>query len=99
MPLSRSLVRFVAPVLALGLLGAGCSTKSTGPTGPNGGVWKTTDGSKTWVNKRALVSGAKVTTDAAKLSVINMVMDPQDNNTIYLATAENGLAYTLDGGD
>ncbi len=95
---SRSLVRVVAPLLGLVLLGAGCGTAST-TKGPDGGMWKTIDGGKTWINKRALVNGAKVTADAAKLSVVDMVMDPQDNNTIYLATAENGLVYSLDAGD
>lgn len=93
--------RFIAlPVLALILFGQGClGTGSSNPQGPTGGVWKTTDRGLVWANKRALVQGAKVTAGAASLNVVDMAFDPQDTNTIYLATAENGLAYSLDAGD
>lgn len=85
--------------LAIMLLGAGCGTTTAAPTGPDGGVWKTSDRGTTWTNKRALVTGSKVTATAAQFNVLSMAMDPQDNKTIYLATGEHGLAYTLDGGD
>jgi photosystem II stability/assembly factor-like uncharacterized protein len=97
---SRSFVRFAAPALALVLMGQGCfGAKSSGPTGPDGGVWKTTDRGQVWSNKRALVQGAKVTAGAAALSVVDLAFDPQDAHTVYMATAENGLVYSLDGGD
>lgn len=88
------------PLLSLTLLGQGCFGPSkTGPTGPDGGVLKTTDGGQVWVNKKALVSGPKVTAAVASMSVLSMVFDPQDRNTIYLGTAENGVIFTLDAGD
>ncbi|MDD2326350.1 MAG: hypothetical protein PHW63_10225 [Alphaproteobacteria bacterium] len=91
---------FYAAALALALLGAGCGTSSSsGPTGPDGGVWKTTDHGQTWSNKKALVSGSKVTAAGAQLTVLDMKFDPQDRNAIYLATGELGLVYTLDGGE
>lgn len=87
-------------LFSLALLGQGCLPGTTkAPSGPDGGVWKTTDRTETWVNKRALVSGAKVTADAGNFAIKAMAFDPQDENAIYLATLEHGLAYTLDGGN
>ncbi|MBU0540512.1 hypothetical protein KKF59_02840 [Patescibacteria group bacterium] len=86
-------------LFSLALLGQGCFGTSTAPSGPDGGVWKTTDRTETWVNKRALVAGTKVTTDAGNFAVKAMAFDPQDENAIYLATLEHGLVYTLDGGN
>lgn len=97
---SRSIVRAIAPFLALALFGQGCLGGSPAPaTGPDGGVWKTTDRGTTWVNKRAFVQGPKVSANAATFSIVALAFDPQDTNTIYAATGENGLVYSLDGGD
>lgn len=97
---SRTLSRVALPFLALVLFGQGCfGGGSSTPTGPDGGVWKTIDRGQTWVNKRALVQGAKVTANAASLGVVTMVFDPQDPAAIYLGTTENGLVYTLDAGE
>ncbi|MFH1620918.1 MAG: YCF48-related protein [Patescibacteria group bacterium] len=91
---------FLIPVLTLTLFGQGCFGSSTSaPTGPDGGVWKTSDSGTTWVNKKALVSGPKVTATGAAFSIVNMAFDPQDHNTIYLATAAHGMVFSLDGGD
>lgn len=88
-------------LFAVAFFGQGCLGPSTpsGPKGPDAGVWKTSDGGLTWVNKRALVSGPKVTAGAAVLNVLSIAMDPQDHLAVYLGTAENGLVYTLDGGE
>jgi photosystem II stability/assembly factor-like uncharacterized protein len=94
-----NLTKFAVVGLALVLLGAGCGGSSTPAKGPDGGVWKTTDGGQIWANKRNLVVGTKVTTGGAQFNILDMVMDPQDNKAIYLATAEQGIVYTLDGGD
>jgi photosystem II stability/assembly factor-like uncharacterized protein len=91
---------FVLPLMAVMFLGQGClGTSSTGPTGPDGGVWKSTDNGQTWVNKKAFVQGAKVSAGAATIGVVDMAFDPQDKNTVYLATAANGMVFSLDGGD
>lgn len=94
-----SFVRFAAFGLALTMFGAGCGGSTAPAKGPDGGVWKSTDGGQVWANKRNLVVGTKVTTAGAQFNVLDMVMDPQDNKAIYLATAEHGIVYTLDGGD
>jgi photosystem II stability/assembly factor-like uncharacterized protein len=101
MNIFASRLRFAVPFLALALFGAGCfgSTTTTPATGPDGGIWKSTDGGQTWVNKKALVSGIKVTGTVATYQVASVTLDPQDHNTIYLATKANGILYSLDGGD
>lgn len=101
MPLSsRTLFRVTLSLFALALFGQGCfGTGTSTSTGPDGGVWKTTDRGLTWANKRALVQGPKVTAGAATLSIVAMAFDPQDSASVYLGTGENGLAYSLDAGD
>lgn len=97
---TRRSVRFALPFLALMLLGQGClGTTTTAPTGPDGGVWKTADRGVTWANKRALVTGPKVTADAANLSIVTMAFDPEDSSAIYLGTVADGIVYSLDAGD
>lgn len=94
-------LRFIVPILALALTGAGCfDTGTTAPTGPDGGVWKTSDGGVTWVNKKSLITtGPKVSASGATFNILGMTVDPQDRRAIYLATADSGLVYSLDGGD
>ena len=99
---AKTVLRFSGLALGLSLLGAGCllaPTKTTGPTGPDSGVWKTTDHGQTWVSKRALVDGPRLTAGAVEFAVQNITFDPQDRLTVYLGTREHGLVYSLDGGD
>lgn len=95
----RPCVRIVLPLCALVLFGQGCFGGSKPATGPDGGVWKTTDRGQTWANKRALVQGSKVTTGAALLDLVTLTFDPQDNAALYAGTAQNGLVYSLDAGE
>jgi photosystem II stability/assembly factor-like uncharacterized protein len=99
---SRNFLRIASVALALSLFGAGCligTPQKAGPTGPDSGVWKSTDHGQTWVNKRALVDGAKLSAGAAEFTIQKMAFDPQDRLTVYLATVSHGLVYSLDGGD
>jgi photosystem II stability/assembly factor-like uncharacterized protein len=97
-PSSR--VTLVAPLLALSLFGAGCfGTSNSAPQGPDGGVWKTTDGGQTWVNKKVLVAGSKAAATVATYEVPYITADPQDHNVLYATTKENGMIFTEDGGD
>jgi photosystem II stability/assembly factor-like uncharacterized protein len=98
---AKNLVRFTAVALGLSLFGAGCSLTPAkqGPTGPDAGVWKSSDHGQTWVNKKALVDGPRLSAGAAELAVQNLTFDPQDRLTIYMGTKANGLVYSLDGGD
>lgn len=93
----KNKLTFFLPLAALVLLGQGCFGGQP-EASPGGGVWKTPDRAETWEHKRALVSGANVTADAALISVLDMAMDPQDRRAVYLGTAEQGVLMTLDGG-
>ncbi len=82
------------------LFGAGCfGGTTTAPAGPDGGIWKTSDGGQTWVQKKATVIGPKVTAASATYSILAMTFDPQDRNTVYAVTRANGLIVSLDGGE
>ena len=94
----KSKFRFFLPFTAVILLGQGCFGGQQ-TAGPDGGVWKTPDRAETWEQKRALVTGAKVTADAALISVFDLEMDPQDRKAIYLGTGEQGMMMSLDSGD
>lgn len=98
----KSIFRFSVVALGLSLFGAGCifgTPAKTGPTGPDTGLWKTSDHGQTWVNKKALVDGPRLTAAAAEFAVQSMAMDPQDRMTVYMGTKNYGLVYSLDGGD
>ncbi len=94
-----SRVRFALPFLALSLVGAGCFGTTAPAKGPDAGVLKTTDGGTTWVDKKVLVSGPKVTAAVGGYDIVDLAFDPQDHLTMYAATRGNGLIYTEDGGD
>ena len=85
------------------LFGAGCSlfgsSTSTGPNGPDSGIWKTSDRGASWVNKRAMADGPKLSADMAKVVVQSITMDPQDRTAIYLGTNGDGLVYSWNSGD
>lgn len=93
-----SFSRLVLVAAVLSALGAGCFGGTTGPTGPDGGIWKTTDKGATWTNLKALVTDAKVTGDVSTYAINDVVLDPQDHNTLYAATQGHGLLVSLDGG-
>jgi photosystem II stability/assembly factor-like uncharacterized protein len=90
---------FIAAACLVVLLGQGCAgSTSTGANGPDGGVWKTADRGKTWVQKRVLIKGPKAVSLGNDV-VTTMVCDPEDPKTVYAGTTERGLVYSTDGGD
>ncbi len=98
---SKRIIWGLALILALPLLGQGCfgTTKTTSTTGPDLGVWKSSDRGLTWVHKKAYVEGPTLTAAAADFSVQSITVDPQDRLALYLGTQESGLVYSYDGGD
>ncbi|MDD2785838.1 MAG: hypothetical protein PHS79_03005 [Patescibacteria group bacterium] len=98
----KSILRLSAVTLGLSLFGAGClfgAPAATGPTGPDTGLWKSSDHGQTWVNKKAYVDGPRLTAAAAEFAVQSMAIDPQDRMAVYMGTSNYGLVYSLDGGD
>ncbi|MDD5438394.1 MAG: YCF48-related protein [Patescibacteria group bacterium] len=98
---NRNFVRLAAVTFGLSLFGAGCSLtpSNQGPTGPDAGIWKSSDHGQTWVNKKALVDGPRLSAGAAEFAVQSITFDPQDRLTVYLGTKAHGLVYSIDGGD
>ena len=84
---------------AILLIGQGCPIKFGGvSSGNDGGVFLTTDRGAHWAQKSGLLSVAGGRS-IASVSVLTFESDPQDARTIYAGTTENGIFYTLDGGE
>ncbi|MSR85067.1 hypothetical protein EXS71_01330, partial [Candidatus Uhrbacteria bacterium] len=91
--MKRSL--FLAPLLALVLLGQGCLN---GPAKLDGGAFMTKDSGINWIQLKTLNLGTRLGS-LADLGTVTMTIDPQDPLALYMGTTENGLLYSLDGGD
>ncbi|MBF8280231.1 MAG: hypothetical protein HW383_4 [Candidatus Magasanikbacteria bacterium] len=81
------------------LLGQGCVFGGAKPTANDGGVFKSVNKGEAWAQKVAVptVTGQKVY--IAGVDIISLNVDPQDSKAIYAGTLQNGLFYTLDGGE
>lgn len=86
-------------VLGIALLGQGCFGSGTSSTsGPDGGVYKTSDRAETWAQKRILLKGPQAVSLGNDV-VVSMALDPQDRQAVYAGMAERGIVYSLNGGD
>ncbi len=65
----------------------------------DGGIWKSIDGSKNWVQKVAVPTVNGKTASIANVDVDRISFDPQDHKAVYLSTEKNGIIYSYDGGD
>ncbi len=84
--------------MALALMGAGCLGLGSDTTNTtDGAVWKSNDAGLNWVQSVALPT-TKGVSSLASVSIVDLVMDPQDHLAIYIGTGDNGLFYTYDGG-
>jgi len=80
------------------LTGAGCISFSSGPTGSDGGIFKSVNGGEDWLQKSNLYTSAGVK-DFKSANLIGFVTDPQDHLAIYASTQQNGMFYSYDGGE
>lgn len=79
-------------------MGVGCpsfGTKTSSST--DGGVFKSTDAGKTWV-QTSVVPTAKGIGTLATSDILSMTMDPKDNAFVYIGTLGNGLLTSDDSG-
>lgn len=90
------LFKLLTPLLIIALMGAGCFDLGGEPRADDGGVFKTTDAGMNWVQAAALPT-AKGVGSIAKANVLDMVMDPQDREALYIATT-SGLLFSYDSG-
>jgi photosystem II stability/assembly factor-like uncharacterized protein len=88
---------FLASVCALFLLGQGC-LGSKPAAGLDGGVYRTHDNGVQWKQLKILNLGSKLGS-IADLGTVSMAVDPEDPLAVYVGTTENGLIYSLDGGE
>jgi photosystem II stability/assembly factor-like uncharacterized protein len=87
-------------VLAIVLLtGQGClsfgGSKSDGSR--DGGVFKSTDGGVEWAQAVAYPTSQGVGSLAA-IDVLSLAIDPQDHETLYMGSKENGLFFSINSG-
>jgi len=95
-PLGRVIVLAAAAVLL-----SGCTLASTSQSTAksSGGVWRSNDGAKTFVQTNDLMAtrGRILTLNTADIN--SLTLDPQDPLTVYAASTANGIFYTIDGGN
>jgi len=91
-----SLLAALIPVFGLMLLGAGCLDAT--PVALDGGIFRSADNGATWKQLKILNLGTKLGS-LADLGTVTIAADPQDPSAVYVGTVENGLLYSLDGGE
>jgi len=83
------------------LFGAGClGGVSTPATGPDGGIFRlrAVNNALEWKQLKLLNLGTKIAS-IADVGTATAAFDPQDPLSLYVGTAENGLIFSLDGGE
>ncbi len=83
-------------ILILGIT-AGCIKIRVGT--PDGGVFKSVDGTASWQQKAALLSLNREQNTLTRSDVTALVFDPQDSGTLYLGTKEDGIFVTFDAAE
>lgn len=89
---------FLIGLLLLTVVATGCTISVGSSGGSDGGVWKSTDSGVKWAQVVAVPAVGGKVASIAGVDVFRMVIDPQDENTIYLATEGDGIIYTNDAG-
>ncbi len=99
---AMTLAKFSFILFSLPLFGVGCvqvAGSGSASGAGDGGVWKSADKGATWAQKVLIPGTAPQKRSIGAVNSIVFALDPQDHNAVYLGTAENGMFYTLDGGE
>lgn len=88
---------FVLSVLILSFLLTGQACVKVKVAGSDGGIFKSIDKGLRWEQKVTLLEIGQLKTISG-VNVSLLVFDPQDNNTLYLGTKEDGLFVSYNGG-
>lgn len=83
--------------LSLLFIGAGCLGGSDSSSSSDGGVFKTVDAGQEWGQIVVVPTAAGIGT-LSTTDVLNMEMDPQDNDYLYIGTRKSGMLYSEDAG-
>ncbi len=78
-------------------LGAGCLGSSGAPSTADAGIFKSTTSGEEWA-QTVLVPTALGIGTLATTNVVDMTMDPQDKDFLYISTRGNGMLYSDDAG-
>ncbi len=94
----KKLFLIILLIIPLLTLGAACDIKIGKKVTPGGGVFKSANQGNDWLTKSAI---PMVGNDLSitNVNALNLVMDPQDHQALYLGTLENGLFYTYNGAE
>lgn len=84
-------------LFSLALLLSGCNL-STANKVSDGGVWKSVDAGKSWQQSNDVLTTKGKILGLDLLGINKISFDPQDNKTVYLATENSGIFYSLDAG-
>jgi len=97
----RQALSIAALAILLGAVLSGCSLINFTDDQPtnDGGVFKSVDGGEQWQSKVAVPTSSGTPASIITVDVNDLVVDPQDHRTLYLATSANGVFYSYDGGD
>jgi photosystem II stability/assembly factor-like uncharacterized protein len=93
----KKFFKFIPAILGLALLGQGCFIQINGNSANDGGVWRSVDRGEKWAQANGVLSvgGAKNMNNA---NIISLTSDPSAPQTIYAATSQNGMLFSVDGG-
>lgn len=97
--MSKKIYSLLILLLVMVLVGAGCvsfSNKSNTTSGP-AGVFVSSDRGETWLASMNLQTPEGIKSISG-VNVYRIVEDPHDPEAMYLASRENGLFFTYDGG-
>ena len=90
--------KIILSLVAVVLFGVGCVSVSSGPSGADGGVYKSINNGQEWAQKSVVPMASKATIFGAT-NIRKLSYDPQDSNAIYASTRENGMFYSFDGAE
>jgi len=93
---SRTALAVFTPLFALAIMGQGCLGGQPA-TGPDGGLYRTAD-MNAWSHLTVLDLGKQIGS-LANVGMSSLALDPQDPGALYAGTVQNGILYSLNGGE
>lgn len=89
----------IIALISLALFGQGCSISLGSSAGLDGGVFRSDDHGQSWQQKNFVSQSKQGAVTLNDVSGRALVFDPRNSDHLYLATRENGIWVTTNGGD